>query len=490
MSAPQKPFRAVIVGGGLVALTAAHIFTKAGIDFVILERHENLLPEIGSLLNIWPPTFRVLDQLGLLDAMQPVLNPVHKGLTMSAEDGSIFAQIDPDVIFTQHHGYGLRITHRPYFIEVLYQTLPDSAKKRIKLKKQVINVNVLDDDVSVECADGTVEEGSIVIGADGVHSRVRQCMQALAEGKPPPDRSQPPKSPFLTTFRMLFGNIPVPPGQEIGVNYEGASERVSTQLITGRTQAWLGLYEALDEPTSERVRYTNQDKEEILDKWGHLYAAPGLTIRDAFALQTGSPGMISLAEGHVDNWKWKRIVLVGDAVRKLEPHAGLGYNSGVVDVVVLVNKLRRLLQTEPSPSTEALEALFADYQSDRKRDEPKIDSMSRRRARMMAWLSPMHKIMAKYIIPRTNFAYYSLRYILGPVISRVPVLEWLEEKGLPETIQIPYLYRPIPEGAELKDPGKCSVSRSSSSYGLSVLTGITVLAALAAVGFQYYRRLY
>ncbi|KAI1774429.1 FAD/NAD(P)-binding domain-containing protein [Hypoxylon cercidicola] len=486
---PQKPFRAVIVGGGLVGLTAAHIFFKANIDFVILERHDDLLPDIGSLLNIWPPTFRILDQLGLLDAMEPVLNTVKLGVSMSAEDGSVFSQLDPDTIFIQHHGYGVRVAHRPHFIEVLYQTLPDSAKERIKLKKHVVNVKVLDDGVSVECADGTVEEGSIIIGADGVHSRIRQCMQALAEGKSPPERSQLSKSPYVTTFRMLFGNIPVPPGQKTGVNYEGASERVSTQLITGESQAWIGVYEALDKPTSERIRYTDQDKEKMMERWGHLYMAPGLTVRDAFALRIGTPGLISLEEGHVDSWKWKRIVLVGDAVRKLEPHAGLGYNSGVADVVVLVNKLRRLLRTEPSPTTEALEAVFADYQSDRKKDEPKIDGMSRRRARMTAWLSPMNKIMAKYIAPWTNLAYYSMRYVAAPIIVRVPVLEWLEEKGLPETLQIPYLYHPMPEGMELKEPTKRSVS-GSSSYGLSILTGTVVLAALAAVGFQSYRRLH
>lgn len=163
-------------------------------------------------------------------------------------------------------------------------------------------MNVLDDGMSVECADGTVEEGSIIMGADGVRSRVRQCMQALAEGKPPLDRSQPSKSPYLTTFRMLFGNIPVPPGQEIGVNFEGALERVSTQLITGKSQAWVGIYEAVDKPTSERIRYTNQDKENILEKWGHLYVAPGLTVRDAFASHVGSLGLVSLEEGHVDKW--------------------------------------------------------------------------------------------------------------------------------------------------------------------------------------------
>ncbi|KAI1377088.1 FAD/NAD(P)-binding domain-containing protein [Hypoxylon crocopeplum] len=489
MAAAQKPFRVIIVGGGLVSLSAAHIFLKADIDFVILEQHENLLPEIGSLLNLWPPTFRTFDQLGLLEAMEPVLNVVRRGVAMSADDGTVLSELDPDTLTRENHGYGVRVTHRPLFIEALYRNLPDSAKERIKLKKRVVNISVSENEVTVQCADGTVEQGSIVIGADGVHSRVRQCMQAMAEGKPPPDRSQTPNSPYLTTYRMLFGNIPVPPGLGKGINYECAGERVSTQLLTGETQAWCGVYEALEKPTSERLRYTEQDKEKILAKWGHLYMAPGLKVRDVFATRLGDMGLINLEEGHIDKWSWKRIVLVGDAVRKLEPHAGLGYNSGLVDVVVLVNTLRRLLQTDASPSTEALEAAFADFQKERMQDEPTIDKMSRRRARMMAWLSPMNKIMAKYIGPWTNLAYWSLTYVFAPVVSRVPVLEWVEENNHPKTMRVPYVHHPI-LGAEAEKSSRRSVSKTRGSYGLSVYGGAIALAALTAVGFQYYRRIY
>lgn len=385
------------------------------------------------------------------------------------------------------HGYGIGATHRPYFIEALYQNLPDNVKEKIKLKKRVVNVHVWDDGVRVECADGTTEEGSIIIGADGVHSRTRQYMQAMAEGKPLPDRSQPPKSPYLTTFRMLFINAPIPPGVEANANYEGASERVATQIVTGNSQAWIGIYEALDKPTSERRRYTDEDKKKVLEKWGHLYLTPGLKVRDAFALRDGELGLINLEEGHIDKWAWKRIVLVGDAIRKLDPHAGLGYNSGVVDVVVLANKLRRLLRTESSPTTEALEALFKDYQKERMKVEPNVDNMSRRRARTTVWLTPMNKIMGKYIGPWTNLAYWGLHYIYGPLVARIPVLEWLEEKALPKTYQMPYLYYPTPEGMKLEDPSKRSVSGRSS---LSILTGTVALAAATAVGLQYYRMLY
>lgn len=81
-----------------MALTAAHIFSKANIEFVILEQHEDLFPEIGSLLTLWPPTFRVLDQLGLLSAIQPVVDKVNLGVIMSADDGTIYSQLEPNAI--------------------------------------------------------------------------------------------------------------------------------------------------------------------------------------------------------------------------------------------------------------------------------------------------------------------------------------------------------------------------------------------------------
>ncbi|KAI1454178.1 FAD/NAD(P)-binding domain-containing protein [Annulohypoxylon moriforme] len=483
MASPQKPFRVIIVGGGLVALTAAHIFSKAGIEFVILEQHENLLPEIGSLLTLWPPTFRIVDQLGLLDAVKLVVEDVNLGVTMSADDGTIYSQLKPKETIEQNHGYGVGVTHRPRFINALHDNLSEDVKSRIKLNKRVVNVNVSDDGVSVECTDGTTIKGSIVIGADGVHSRTRQCMQALAEGKPLPEKAQTAKSPYVTTYRMLFANIPIPPGLGEGINYECSSERVSTQIVTGKNQAWLGIYEALDKPTSERVRYTDEDKEEVAARWGHLYAAPGYRIRDVYPTHIGNVGMVNLEEGRIDKWSFKRIVLVSDAVRKLEPHAGLGYNSGLADVVVLANKLRNLLKTDPSPITKQLEAAFADYQKVRLSDESTVHTMSIRRARQTAWLTPFNRIMCKYIAPWTNFAYIGMVYIWGPVVSRVPVLEWLEEKSLAKTFRVPYKYYP------LLDESRHSLSKGHGSYRWSIFTGAATVAALTAVGFQYYRRI-
>lgn len=84
----ESTFRVIIVGGGLVGLTAAHILTKADIDFVILEQHASVAPYLGSLLSVMPTTFRVFDQVGISKPMSQVFHPAEHGFYMNAVDGS------------------------------------------------------------------------------------------------------------------------------------------------------------------------------------------------------------------------------------------------------------------------------------------------------------------------------------------------------------------------------------------------------------------
>lgn len=59
-------------------------------------------------------------------------------------------------------------------LQIMYDQLPD--KSYVKTGKRVCNVIDTKDGVLVEMTDGTVEEGDILIGCDGVHSAVRELM--------------------------------------------------------------------------------------------------------------------------------------------------------------------------------------------------------------------------------------------------------------------------------------------------------------------------
>lgn len=341
---------------------------------------------------------------------------------------------------TSSHGHGIRIIHRPEMVKFLYESLLDSAKSRLLMKKKVTSIAVSEKGVTVSCDDGTSYKGSIVIGADGVRSQTRLLMQALKTGKQP-DEAEAQKSPYITTYRLYCGTIPVLPGLSPNTRYDGTGNGVSTQILNGASRAWFGLYEKLSSPTSQRVGYTEEDRRSILQRWGHLYMAPGWTLREVNDRRIGEPMLIDLEEGLVDDWFHDRIVLVGDAVRKLEPHAGIGYNAGITDLVVLVNGLRRLLHGDESPSTGALNKLFGAYQADRKEDTKKGADLSMIAARVLAWPSWRYRLLAKYALPYLPLNKLNMRNTVGPFISKTPVFEWLDERALPASL-IPWTAHP------------------------------------------------
>lgn len=59
-------FKVIVIGGGLAGLGLAHCFSKAGIDYVVLERSDDVCITHGASMAMWPHNARILDQLGLL----------------------------------------------------------------------------------------------------------------------------------------------------------------------------------------------------------------------------------------------------------------------------------------------------------------------------------------------------------------------------------------------------------------------------------------
>jgi 2-polyprenyl-6-methoxyphenol hydroxylase-like FAD-dependent oxidoreductase len=63
---------------------------------------------------------------------------------------------------------------RREFLRIVYEQHPE--KSRIVEGKRVIDAVDTENEISVKLHDGTVEEGDILIGCDGVHSTVRELM--------------------------------------------------------------------------------------------------------------------------------------------------------------------------------------------------------------------------------------------------------------------------------------------------------------------------
>lgn len=84
-------FRIVVVGGGPAGLIAAHILSQAGFNFVILEQYHSVTPEAGNALGLWPQSMRVMDQLGLFDALQALSTPLSSRICLT-QQGQVFSR--------------------------------------------------------------------------------------------------------------------------------------------------------------------------------------------------------------------------------------------------------------------------------------------------------------------------------------------------------------------------------------------------------------
>jgi 2-polyprenyl-6-methoxyphenol hydroxylase-like FAD-dependent oxidoreductase len=68
-------FRVIILGAGPVGLFTAHALAAAGIDFIVLEKQPEIVRHRGTLIVLWPPYLRLIDQLGLSKAVMKYSTP-------------------------------------------------------------------------------------------------------------------------------------------------------------------------------------------------------------------------------------------------------------------------------------------------------------------------------------------------------------------------------------------------------------------------------
>jgi 2-polyprenyl-6-methoxyphenol hydroxylase-like FAD-dependent oxidoreductase len=82
--------RVLIVGSGLSGLVMGHCLLRAGIDdFVILERRPDRVEQSGSVLAVFPHTFRILDQLDLLHDVQKLAPPMRRWVHLDSHGRTI-----------------------------------------------------------------------------------------------------------------------------------------------------------------------------------------------------------------------------------------------------------------------------------------------------------------------------------------------------------------------------------------------------------------
>ncbi|RGP79387.1 6-hydroxynicotinate 3-monooxygenase [Fusarium longipes] len=353
----MSSFKVIVVGAGPVGLVLAHALQAAGIDFVLVEQRRQVPPDPAYGLFIWPQIMRIFHQLGLLDVISAVSQPMEEAIHRSI-DGKVLHQEEGFKRLAVMFGYPMSIFSRLDFASTLLNAIPNK-EERVKTNKRLSKITQDKKGVRVEFADGTFEEGSVVVGADGVWSSVRDQMVAQAS-KGLFDETP---NPFEATHAGVFAKADLVPGLEKGRNINVYQKDAHVQVFTTRAEAMIIVYHRI--PAERKRTYFGQnDAEEAARPWLDVRVGDELTFGDLWRNKTAG-GTANYDEGVLPIWHWGRMVLVGDAAHKMNPIRGAGACCGIEDTIALVNSLKRALRSNPNPRGFELSQAFVAYQHER-----------------------------------------------------------------------------------------------------------------------------
>ncbi|KAG9071619.1 hypothetical protein KI688_005832 [Linnemannia hyalina] len=192
MNKTDKP-RVLIVGAGLAGLFLGGLLERSDVPYTIFERAASVKP-VGSGMIVGPALIPTFQQLGIYDDLLAI------GLRMDhcvyyKESMEPYKPTDVNLVheFTGYYNY---VVSRPKLYEILLKLVP---AHKIQYGKRVLKIVEGEDKIMVYTSDNGVNEGDIVVGADGAYSAVRQRLYEQLKVKGELPESDHEDLPFSTT---------------------------------------------------------------------------------------------------------------------------------------------------------------------------------------------------------------------------------------------------------------------------------------------------
>lgn len=333
---PRPIRRVLIAGGGIGGIATALALQQQGIDSVVFERAP-ALRDGGAGLHIWTNGMLALAHLGVADQVAKIA-PAQSECHFATSTGRPIGMY-PVGQFVERYGQPTVAIGR----SDLHGILRDAVTAPVVTDAEVTGYTEHPDGVSLHFADGTSEEGDLLVGADGVRSAVR----AQLLGPQPPDytgyiawRGHAKMSPEEFppgTFRALFG-----PGT-----------RFTYYDIAPGVVHWMSV---ADGPAGGRDEGTPEQTLDMLRSRHAGWTDPVQQILDATTPESILRG--DVMDRKPDSvWGRGRVTLLGDAAHAMSFNIGQGACQAIEDGLVLAGHLA-------SPGATVTQALRA-YEAER-----------------------------------------------------------------------------------------------------------------------------
>jgi FAD-dependent urate hydroxylase len=306
--------RILVIGAGVGGISIARGLLRDGHDVTVFEQRPDMRPG-GGAVTIWPNGSTVLEQLGVdMDGAGQLLSTVR----IATSTGRPLVNIDVATIVDRLGG-AVRMVPRRVLLDRLLEGFP---AERIRCNSRAAGATSTRDGVRITFEDGSCAEGDLLIGADGLHSKVRDIAGA------------PPAKP--TGWCSWQGLITLP---------DIADKDVALQIIGERGN--LGLWPAggcdlqwwFDLPWSPDFIRPQRPIEAIRSNfagWSDMVDRVLATLTDDDLAPSPFP---HFRHPIPHSPRLGPVTLLGDAAHTMPPILAQGTNQALLDTMVLCKAL-------------------------------------------------------------------------------------------------------------------------------------------------------
>ena len=344
----------LVAGGGIGGLSAALALALKGRRVRVLEKAPEF-GEIGYGIQMGPNVSRMLDRLGVLEAIESHAFFPDALIFADALDNREITRIAVGKFFRQRYGYRYFVVHRRDLHGEILKACRQRGEILLETSRGVTHFEQRADAVLVRCDGGAEVEGAALVGADGLWSPTRQVL--IGDG-----------APRAAGHFVYRGVVPMDQITD--------RSRADAMTIWGGPHLHLVQYRLRGGTVMNNVatiasrRFRKGGPEAgAPEELEEMFARAHPHVRDMLRYVSRERNWVLHDREPATNWSNGRVTLLGDAAHPTLQYLAQGAQMAIEDAVVLADKV--------AAAGENFEPAFQAYQRERMNRSARVVLSSR-----------------------------------------------------------------------------------------------------------------